>query len=92
MEYALPLDVAVLLKGSGHRGPVTPTAISDTFTHMSIMLQDSTEEIKVVFGLWMMVTFPAISPFPSCPAQAGVRQPKPWTWGSAEPWELAGLA
>lgn len=59
---------------------------------MSTVLQNSTEETRVVLGLWMMVIFSVISPFPSCPAQAGVRQPKPWTWGSAEPWELAGLA
>ena len=26
MEYALSLDVAVLLKGGRHRGPVTPAA------------------------------------------------------------------
>lgn len=45
--------------------------------------------------LSLTVNFPAVAPFPAClaqAAQAGVRQPKPWAWGSAEPWELAGLA
>lgn len=66
--------------------------IFDAFIHMDIVLQNSTEKTKVVFGLWMTVNFPAVSPFPSCPVWTGVRQPKPWAWGSAEPWELARLA
>lgn len=90
-EYAL-LDVAVLLKGRKLMGPVILADIFDAFTHMDSVLQNSTGKTKVVFGFWMTVNFPAASPFPSCPARAGVRQPKPWAWGSAEPWELARVA
>lgn len=34
---------------------------------MDIVPQNSTEKTRVVFGLWMTVNFPAVSPFPSCP-------------------------
>lgn len=43
---------------------------------MNIMLQNSTEETKVVFELWMMVIFPAISPFPSSPGPGGCQAAK----------------
>jgi hypothetical protein len=89
-EYAL-LDVAILLKGSKLTGPVILAGIFDAATPMDSVLQNGTGKTKVVFGFWMTVNFPVVSPFPSCLDQAGVRQPKPWAWGSAEPWELARL-
>lgn len=65
--------------------------IFDAFTHMDIVLQSSIEKTKVVFGIKNDGEFPSSLPFSLLPGPGGC-QPKPWAWGSAEPWELARLA